>query len=106
MKKTLFITITAIFLSISILPAAKQIKDKSFKGRVIFVSNDYIEVKRGRAELIVHFTDKTIFVAKDGSEKNKEIIEICQVVKALYNKEQNKNILSKVIVLKESDCIK
>ncbi len=106
MKKTLFITITAIFLSISILSATKQINDKSFKGRVIFVSNDYIEVKRGRAELIIHYTDNTVFVAKDGSEKDKKIIEICQVVKALYNKEQNKNLLSKIIVLKESDCIK
>ncbi len=105
-KKVFIITSAAVLLSFSILFATGKSKDKSFRGRVIYLSNDYVEVKRGKTELLIYFTDSTVFVSKEGNEKDKEIIKICQVVKAQYSKETEKNILNKIIVIKESNCIK
>ena len=79
-------------------------KDKIFRGRVIYITDDYIEIKRGKTEKIIYFTDKTRFIKRNKTEDGRDIIEICQVVKAHYMLESNKNILNKIHILKESNC--
>jgi len=79
---------------------------ETVQGRVIFLNNESIEIKKGSTEITLYFKDGAIFVNKTGEEKTIEIIKLCQNVKALYTREGDKNILQKIIVLKDSNCIK
>jgi hypothetical protein len=79
---------------------------QQFSGRVINLTDEYIEVKKGRTEIILYITDDSKFIAKDGNKAGFDIIEICQYVKADYFKENSKNILDRIVITKESDCIK
>jgi hypothetical protein len=79
---------------------------ETFRGRVIFLNSGQIEIKNGKAEITFNFKDSTIFVSKTGEEKNKDILALCQTVKAFYILEGDKNLLQKIIVQKESNCIK
>ena len=88
-------------------PAVKKLPAaETFTGRVIFLNNEAIEIKKGGTEITLNFKDGTIFVNMAGEEKNIDIIKLCQNVKAFYTKEGNKNILQKIIVIKESNCVK
>ena len=79
---------------------------ETVQGRVIFLNNESIEIKKGSTEITLYFKDGAIFVNKAGEEKTIEIIKLCQNVKALYTREGDNNILQKIIVLKDSNCIK
>lgn len=107
MKKTTSTILAVVILLTcsSIINAGKESKFTTFKGRVIFLSDDYIEVKRGRIEVLLYYSDKTKFVKLDGTENGKNIIKICQYVRARYTKDK-KNKLDEIVILKESDCIK
>ncbi|MDY6969720.1 MAG: hypothetical protein SVR08_13830 [Spirochaetota bacterium] len=98
-----FITIAILFSSIQFLVG--KTKEKFFRGRVIYISEEYIEIKRSETEIKLYFTDETLFVEKDATKGTKEIIELCQVVKVYYTKDK-KNILKKLIIVKESDCFR
>ncbi len=86
--------------------AEKKSPAETFSGRVIFLDNNSIEIKKGRTEITLNFNDDTVFVDKSGEEKNIDIIKLCQNVKAVYTKEGDKNILQKIKVIKESNCEK
>ncbi|MDY6932610.1 MAG: hypothetical protein SVZ03_00130 [Spirochaetota bacterium] len=106
MKKILC---TIAFLTIYFFPSTNELisreaKKKIFHGRVICVNSDNIEIKRGKIELILYFTENTRYIKMDKTEGSKGIIEICQEVKAYYIKEKKKNMLVKIVILKNSDC--
>ena len=101
-----FATISILLLSLLALLPAEKTSDKTFKGRVIFLTDNFIELKRGEIETILYLSENTEFISKDGTGGGKNIIEICQVAKAFYQIEGGKNILNKIVVIKESDCIK
>ena len=52
-------------VSVDSFAASKKSREKIFSGRVIFVTGDYIEVKRGKGEFKVYFSENTKFISKD-----------------------------------------
>ena len=106
MKKayiSFFITIAVLTSSIQFL--AGKANNKVFRGRVIFICEEYMEIKRSGTEIKLYFTDETQFIKKDTTTGVKEIIEVCQVVKVYYTANK-KNFAIKAIIIKESDCFK
>jgi hypothetical protein len=97
--------ITVSFLSLAISAALKKTNEKFFYGRVIFVSDNYIELKKGKSELVIYFTDSSMFISKDGKESAKNIVSVCQYVEAYYA-DGAKKTLNRIIVKKDSDCVK
>jgi hypothetical protein len=114
MKKNVIFMFAVLFMAVSFLSfqarqdsiaASKQANGKIFSGRVIFVADNYIELKKGNKEVTVYFADNTRFISKDGKENSKSIITVCQYIEAYYT-DGAKKILTKIIVKKESDCDK
>lgn len=117
-KKTIIIAILAALLSFPILYAEEdplkneqpgEIEQQSgynFRGRIIYIDDNLIEVKKGKTELLFYFQDDTVCVSADGETGGKEILENCQNVRVIYTVKNADNILLKVIVLKESNCYK
>lgn len=107
-ERIISITIVAVLLiSLPVLFASsKKSEVKSATWRVINIYNDYIELKKGTTEIAVYFAENTKFIAKDGTEAKKDILMICQYVDADYKTEGTKKILNKIIIKKDSDCVK
>lgn len=78
----------------------------SFHGRIIFLGADGCEIKYGKREVTVTFAQDTLFIAKDGSKKDKAILELCQMVKIAYVKKGKQNILKKIVIVKQGNCVK
>ncbi len=110
MKKNVicvFFVLLAVFclLFCGAFAASKKGGDRIFSGRLIFLSDDYIELKKGKAEVLVYFAENTKYISSDGKESPKNILSVCQYVEAYYT-EGAKKILNKIIIKKESDCVK
>jgi hypothetical protein len=97
--------IIVTFISLEVSASAKKTNENFFSGRVIFVADNYIELKKGNTEFVIYFADSSKFISKDGKEGAKNIIRVCQYVEAYYTNGAKK-ILNKIIVKKESDCVK
>ncbi len=103
----LFTVLTLIISSIGIASAvSSKLNKKVFSGRVIFVADNYIELKKGKTEIKVKISEYTKFISKDGKESDKNIIAVCQYVDAYYNEQAGTKNLDKIIIKKESDCVK
>ncbi len=79
---------------------------KNLTGLVINVTNEYVEIKIRKKEIILHIADSSKFYSIEGKAENSSIVEICQKVKASYKKQENKNILVSLKVLGEGYCKK
>ncbi|HDP80977.1 MAG TPA: hypothetical protein ENN21_09070 [Spirochaetes bacterium] len=79
---------------------------KKFSGRVIDVADGWFEVKKGRTELTVHFAEGTAIVLPDGGEGKVADVRLCQRVEVIYTRTDGKNAVVKVVITKESDCVK
>jgi len=77
-----------------------------FNGRVIDVADGWFEVKKGRTELRVHFAEGTAVVLPDGGEGKAADVRLCQRVAVTYTRADGKNSAVKVVITKESDCVK
>ncbi|MFH0975011.1 MAG: hypothetical protein V1874_04425 [Spirochaetota bacterium] len=111
MKKNMLLASVAFLIfiisSINFSSAASgKLNAKIFTGRIIFVADNYIELKKGKTEIRVYIAENTKFIARDGKESGKNIIRICQYVEAYYSEESGKMNLDKIIIKKESDCVK
>jgi len=84
--------------------AFSQKGQKQFKGRVIFSSDEFVELKRGKAEMKLYFSEGTQVLGLDGKAAEKSLIEPCQYVSASYETKDKKRYLVKIRVTKESDC--
>lgn len=103
----IFCIILAIILSGSAFGfAEKKGKNPSFKGRVILVNENYIEVKLGAKQNIFYFSDDSVYKNRAGEELKKTDIIICQVVELSYHVSGGKRLISTISVLKESDCVR
>ena len=79
--------------------------EKSFSGRVILVGDDYIELKKNKTEIILYFTAETgYFLGSEAALKSH--IEICQEASAQYVFRDGRNELVKLVILKNSNCVK
>jgi len=96
--KKIAIIVSLIFV-LSVVAFAKE---KSFTGRLIFIGKDYIEVKYGKTEKIFYVQEKSVFV-KNNNNASFSDLEPCQVVKVYYTGD-NKLIINKCEIIKESDC--
>jgi hypothetical protein len=102
-----FISIAAVLvLSISLFAASPKKNVRTLYCRIINVTDKYIQVKKGKTEIVLFLAEDTKFIAPDGSENSKDIIEVCQYVDVTYTSEGTKKILKKIVIKKKSDCIK
>jgi len=83
-----------------------QKAQKQFKGRVIYASADLVELKRGKAEMKLYFSEGTQVLGLDGKAAERSLIEPCQYVSAMYETKDKKRYLVKIQLTKESDCKK
>ncbi len=84
----------------------KHGRDTGFTGRVIDAGGNYVELKRGPREIRLTYTDTTKFFGLDGAEADGSAIEICQVVRAVYQPVDRAGKLVSITVLKEGNCRK
>lgn len=109
-KNAIFISFAVFTLIISSFTFASAVSNKINKkiltARVIFVADNYIELKKGKTEIKVNIAEYTKFISKDGKESDKNIIEVCQYVDAYYNEQSGKKNLDKIVIKKESNCVK
>lgn len=68
---------------------------KNYYGRVIFVDDNIVVIKKGRTEM-------TFFVP----EIFKGMIQICQTIKVEYIIKDSKKIIKKIDIVKHSKCFK
>lgn len=97
MKKIAIIASFILVLSVIVFA-----KEKSFTGRVIYIGDNYIEVKYGKSEKVFYIQEKSVFV-KNNSNVSFADLKPCQVVKVYYTGD-NKLIINKCEIIKESDC--
>jgi hypothetical protein len=108
-KNSIFILFAAFITIISFIivaSASKRISKQLITARVIFVAENYIEFKKGKTEIKVGITDQSKFILKDGKESDKSSITVCQYVDVYYSELDGNKNLDKVVIKKESDCIK
>jgi len=77
--------------------------EKAFKGRVIAVLDDLIEVKKDRTTVKFFWSDKSEIYFKD-KKQEKSLIEICQYVVVRYSAQNKRNEIIRIDIFKESDC--
>lgn len=73
-------------------------------GRVIYYSDEIIEVKKGNIEHEFYFNTASS-MSKAGKDVTIDEIELCQVVKITYLKVNGKMVIQKLEIIKESDCL-
>ncbi len=98
-----------IVILISVFACAASFGEKAhkqFKGRVIFCSEEFVELKRGKTELKLYFAEGTQVLGLDGKAAERSLIEPCQYVSASYETKDKKKYLVNIQVTKESDCKK
>ncbi len=103
-KMTVYIVLAALVLWG--LGAAAKDAQKKFRGEIIYIGDSSMEMKKGKNDVKLTFSDATRFVDKDGKPAGKAIIEICQIAEAWYTTENRQNLLIKIQVIKESFCKK
>ncbi|MCU0845160.1 MAG: hypothetical protein MUC76_09575 [Spirochaetes bacterium] len=81
-------------------------RQAEFTGRVIDVGGDYVELKRGARELRLEYTADTKFFDIKGAETDKGVIELCQMVKAVYLPVSRAGQPASIVIIKEGNCRK
>ncbi len=97
------VTIIVLLMG-SMVFAEKKGANKIYRGRIIHVTDEYIELKWGAGEVVVYFTENTKFLSKSGAEKDRSIIRLCQVVRVYYRIENGKKVLYRIKVIREGSC--
>jgi len=107
MKRICLVVFVSIILTFSASMSSSETK-KIFYGRLINITEDFIEVKRGKVENIFYFSDKTVYLInhKPDPKSDKASLEICQRVRCYYSVKGTRKNLIKVIIVKSSDCVK
>jgi hypothetical protein len=105
---SIFCTVIALIITSAAISFAGSNKsnDKIFYGRIIFVADNYLELKKGKTEITVNITEHSRFILKNGKESDKSSIAVCQYVDAYYSEQAGKKNLDKIIIKKDSDCVK
>jgi len=79
---------------------------KRFTGRVISTGESGLELKKGSVEMTFAYGESTKFFSREGKDAGREVIELCQVVRAEYTVNGKERTLVSVKVVRESDCYK
>ena len=104
MKRVIPFMLSVLF-AFPALSDTKDIKQMSFKGRVINVAADYVEIKKKNIEHVFYITSKSVIIMA-GAEKKAGDLMICQSVKVEYRVVKKRKEIVKLEIIKESDCLK
>ncbi len=107
MKRTVSAIVCAVvlFTGLALLHAsASRPRNSSFSGEIINITDTFLELKRGKAEIILYFDQNTKFFDRSGAEGTKSIVELCQMVRATYTTRENRNILIRLQVVRPGKC--
>lgn len=99
----LSVTIIVLLMG-SMVFAEKKGAYKTYRGRIIHLTDEYVELKWRAGELVFYFTENTRFLSRSGAEKDRSIIRLCQVVRVYYRIEDGKKVLYRIKVLGEGNC--
>ena len=80
--------------------------DAEFTGRVIYLGENHVELKRGPKELRLAYTDATRIFDISGAEADRSAIELCQTVRAVYRSAGGARELLSLSVVGEGNCRK
>ncbi|MBN2160407.1 MAG: hypothetical protein JW807_13520 [Spirochaetes bacterium] len=101
MKKRVCAVVCAIVLAGA---AAFSSAAKEFRGLVISVSGDSIEVKKGSEEMTLYWAEGTK-VTIDGAEADRGSVAVCQKVTARYDVKDGRKELVSLSITRESYCV-
>ena len=102
MKKTVCAGLLVVMLGVAAVYAASS---SDIQGLIINTTGPAIEVKKGRKEFLLYWTDNTK-VFREGQAADRAAVEICQKVKARYAVKDGRKELVSLDILKESYCKK
>ncbi len=102
MKKIACAGLLMVLLGVSGVYSASKAE---VQGLIINSTDTAIEVKKGRSEYILYWTESTR-VFRDGQAADRAAVEICQKVKASYAVKDHRKELVSLDILKDSYCKK
>lgn len=91
-------------LAVSLQASTSRSRQSVVTGVVVNIAGDSVEIKRGRTETILYFTDATSFTAPGGAAADRSALGLCQSVRATYVREGGRNVLVSVRIVREGDC--
>lgn len=95
----------AVFCVIVASVAAYSGQEMRLEGLVIFAQGDTIEVKRGRKEAALRWTEASK-VTRGGAVADRGDVEICQRVRVTYAVREGRNEVITLDILRGSYCAK
>ncbi len=101
MNKIAFCFVLAVMVAVSAFSMAPV----QFKGTIIFLGNDSIEIKKGKSEVSLQLTQNSKIIYH-GKETDRRFLQICQKVIASYVSADGKKELTKLEIVKDSYCIR
>jgi hypothetical protein len=104
MKKAVLLMIAVLFTSL-LFPVGGNAEEKTFEGRLINLSADFVEVKKKNVERVFYFTPESV-IAAAGTEKKVADLRVCQTVRIEYRVANSRKEIVKLEIIKESDCEK
>ncbi len=100
MNKIALGLLLAVMVAVPAFPKAPV----QFKGTVIYLAGDSIEIKKGNREVTLQMTQNSKIIYH-GRESDRQSIKICQKVSALFAERDGKKELVKLEITDESYCI-
>lgn len=96
--------IAVLAVAVAVAGVSAKGAQKKFKGRVIYVTDTFVELKKSKNEVTLYFTDASKVVGIDGKPSDKKALEPCQTAEALYTTAGGKRTIDVITIVKESDC--
>jgi hypothetical protein len=108
MNRIIILLIFISAFSITFIRTAANGKEqtKTFKGEIINFTDEYIELKKGKKDITLYFSDNSKIISPDGKKAGKDIIAPCQIAKAYYINQDGKKIIVKLKIMKINKCRK
>lgn len=98
----MILLIFIIFINAYVYASARR--EKPISGVIVYMSDDVIEVKRGRRELLLSITPQTIFLNKSGNNADRSILELCATVRVHYVREASTLRAVQIQLIREGYC--
>lgn len=102
MKKLMCMAVFCVMVASVAAHSGQEIR---LEGLVIFAQGDTIEVKRGRKEAALHWTEASK-VTRGGAVADRGDVEICQRVRVTYAVREGRNEVINLDILRGSYCAK
>ncbi|MCX7679964.1 MAG: hypothetical protein N2316_12225 [Spirochaetes bacterium] len=97
-----FIILACMFSAAFAYASARR--DCTISGVIIYISQDVIEVKRGKREMLISITPNTVFRTQQGNTADRSILELCATVRVQYERQDSGFRAVQVQLLREGYC--